>query len=128
MTESIVLSDEEFSERIGVLDSVKLSFEDDVLSFENDGLNVDTGDVEVGTVSEEEEIEDEEEELSKESLDQVYKWLKQVISYNVRNDVTTYAKQTLKRLQSSQITYSELNSALEEIKNTFNAIVARRKR
>lgn len=128
MTESIVLSDEEFSERIGVLDNVKLSFEDDVLSFENDGLNVDTGDVEVDTVSEEEEIEDEEEELSKESLDQVCKWLKQVISYNVRNDVTMYAKQTLKRLQSSQITYGELNSALEEIKNTFNAIVARRKR
>lgn len=104
---------------------VKLSFEDDKLSFENDEVT-DFEDIE-DTVVEQEKQQDRK-WLTAEEAENVVKWLKQVISYNLRNDITSFAKQTLTAVNTCAISYEQLNKDLEKIKNTFNAVAKRRGR
>ena len=111
-----------------------LSFENDKLSFENDKLpDFDEAPVKEEPIKEEliEEDDDvtaEQKWLSADEAEKVVAWLKQVISYNLRNDITSFAKQTLKAVNTCSISYNQLSEDLEKIKNTFNSVAKRRGR
>ena len=52
----------------------------------------------------------------------------QIISYNLRNDITAYAKEILHEVNAASISYDELANKLERLKDTFNAVAKRRGR
>lgn len=66
--------------------------------------------------------------LTEEEVIRVIDWLKQITSYNLRNDITAYAKEILREVNTASIPYDELTNKLERLKNTFNAVAKRRGR
>lgn len=105
-----------------------LSFENDKLSFENDKLSDFDEEPVKEELIEEDNVTVEQKWLSADEAEKVVTWLKQVISYNLRNDITNFAKQTLKAVNTCSISYNQLNEDLEKIKTTFNLVAKRRGR
>ena len=121
------------------MEEIKLSFENDTisfgnadLSFGNDKLSFDNvakvkkGAKETPTV-EATNIQDGR-WLTEDEAKKVIDWLKQIISYNLRNDITAYAKEILHEINVASVPYDELSNKLERLKNTFNAVAKRRGR
>lgn len=121
------------------MDEIKLSFEEDTISFGNTSLSFENDKLSFGTdvsaskpkkdiIVEQPKVTSESRWLTEDEARTVVTWLKQIVSYNLRNDITSYAKDVLNEVNTASISYNELHSKLERLKNTFNAVAKRRGR
>ena len=121
------------------MEEIKLSFENDTISFGNADLSFDSDKLSFDNVA---KVKKEVKEtptveatntqdgrwLTEDEAKKVIDWLKQIISYNLRNDITAYAKEILHEINAASISYDELANKLERLKDTFNAVAKRRGR
>ena len=121
------------------MEEIKLSFENDTISFGNADLSFDSDKLSFDNVA---KVKKEVKEtptvettkaqngrwLTEDEAKKVFDWLKQIISYNLRNDITAYAKEILHEINAASISYDELANKLERLKDTFNAVAKRRGR
>ena len=121
------------------MEEIKLSFENDTISFGNADLSFDSDKLSFDNVA---KVKEEVKEtptveatktqngrwLTEDEAKKVIDWLKQIISYNLRNDITAYAKEILHEINVASVPYDELSNKLERLKNTFNAVAKRRGR
>lgn len=121
------------------MEEIKLSFENDTISFGNADLSFDSDKLSFDNVA---KVKKEVKEtptvettkaqngrwLTEDEAKKVIDWLKQIISYNLRNDITAYAKEILHEVNAASISYDELANKLERLKDTFNAVAKRRGR
>ena len=121
------------------MEEIKLSFENDIISFGNADLSFDSDKLSFDNVA---KVKKEVKEtptvettkaqngrwLTEDEAKKVIDWLKQIISYNLRNDITAYAKEILHEVNAASISYDELANKLERLKDTFNAVAKRRGR
>ena len=121
------------------MEEIKLSFENDTISFGNADLSFDSDKLSFDNVA---KVKKEAKEthtvettkaqngrwLTEDEAKKVIDWLKQIISYNLRNDITAYAKEILHEVNAASISYDELANKLERLKDTFNAVAKRRGR
>ena len=121
------------------MEEIKLSFENDTISFGNADLSFDSDKLSFDNVA---KVKKEVKEtptvettkaqngrwLTEDEAKKVFDWLKQIISYNLRNDITAYAKEILHEVNAASISYDELANKLERLKDTFNAVAKRRGR
>ena len=121
------------------MEEIKLSFENDIISFGNadlsfssDKLSFDNAAKVKKEVKETPTVETTKAQngrwLTEDEAKKVIDWLKQIISYNLRNDITAYAKEILHEVNAASISYDELANKLERLKDTFNAVAKRRGR
>ena len=127
------------------MEEIKLSFENDIISFGNADLSFSSDKLsfdnvakvkeevkETPTVEETSTVEATKAQngrwLTEDEAKKVIDWLKQIISYNLRNDITAYAKEILHEVNAASISYDELANKLERLKDTFNAVAKRRGR
>ena len=121
------------------MEEIKLSFENDIISFGNADLSFSSDKLSFDNVA---KVKKEVKEtptveatrtqngrwLTEDEAKKVIDWLKQIISYNLRNDITAYAKEILHEVNAASISYDELANKLERLKDTFNAVAKRRGR
>ena len=121
------------------MEEIKLSFENDIISFGNADLSFSSDKLSFDNVA---KVKKEVKEtptveatntqggrwLTEDEAKKVIDWLKQIISYNLRNDITAYAKEILHEVNTASISYDELANKLERLKDTFNAVAKRRGR
>ena len=121
------------------MEEIKLSFENDTISFGNADLSFSSDKLSFDNVA---KVKKEVKEtptvettntqngrwLTEDEAKKVFDWLKQIISYNLRNDITAYAKEILHEINAASISYDELANKLERLKDTFNAVAKRRGR
>ena len=121
------------------MEEIKLSFENDTISFGNADLSFDSDKLSFDNVA---KVKKEVKEtptvettkaqngrwLTEDEAKKVFDWLKQIISYYLRNDITAYAKEILHEINAASISYDELANKLERLKDTFNAVAKRRGR
>ena len=121
------------------MEEIKLSFENDIISFGNADLSFSSDKLSFDNVA---KVKKEVKEtptvettkaqngrwLTEDEAKKVFDWLKQIISYNLRNDITAYAKEILHEINAASISYDELANKLERLKDTFNAVAKRRGR
>ena len=121
------------------MEEIKLSFENDIISFGNADLSFSSDKLSFDNVA---KVKKEVKEtptveatntqdgrwLTEDEAKKVIDWLKQIISYNLRNDITAYAKEILHEINVASVPYDELSNKLERLKNTFNAVAKRRGR
>lgn len=121
------------------MEEIKLSFENDTISFGNAELSFDSDKLSFDNVT---KVKKEVKEtpvvetpntqdsrwLTEDEARKVIDWLKQIISYNLRNDITAYAKEVLHEVNAASVSYDELANKLERLKDTFNAVAKRRGR
>lgn len=121
------------------MEEIKLSFENDIISFGNADLSFSSDKLSFDNVA---KVKKEVKEtptvettkaqngrwLTEDEAKKVIDWLKQIISYNLRNDITAYAKEILHEVNAASISYDELADKLERLKDTFNAVAKRRGR
>lgn len=121
------------------MEEIKLSFENDTISFGNADLSFSSDKLSFDNVA---KVKKEVKEtptveatktqngrwLTEDEAKKVIDWLKQIISYNLRNDITAYAKEILHEVNAASISYDELANKLERLKDTFNAVAKRRGR
>lgn len=121
------------------MEEIKLSFENDIISFGNADLSFSSDKLSFDNVA---KVKEEVKEtptvettkaqngrwLTADEAKKVIDWLKQIISYNLRNDITAYAKEILHEVNAASISYDELANKLERLKDTFNAVAKRRGR
>lgn len=121
------------------MEEIKLSFENDIISFGNADLSFSSDKLSFDNVA---KVKKEVKEtptvettkaqngrwLTEDEAKKVIDWLKQIISYNLRNDITAYAKEILHEINAASISYDELANKLERLKDTFNAVAKRRGR
>lgn len=121
------------------MEEIKLSFENDIISFGNADLSFSSDKLSFDNVA---KVKEEVKEthtvettkaqngrwLTEDEAKKVIDWLKQIISYNLRNDITAYAKEILHEVNAASISYDELANKLERLKDTFNAVAKRRGR
>ena len=121
------------------MEEIKLSFENDTISFGNAELSFDSDKLSFDNVTKVKEkvketpvIETTNTQdsrwLTEDEARKVIDWLKQIISYNLRNDITAYAKEVLHEVNAASVSYDELANKLERLKDTFNAVAKRRGR
>ena len=121
------------------MEEIKLSFENDTISFGNADLSFDSDKLSFDNaakvkkeVKETPTVETTKAQngrwLTEDEAKKVIDWLKQIISYNLRNDITAYAKEILHEVNAASISYDELANKLERLKDTFNAVAKRRGR
>ena len=121
------------------MEEIKLSFENDIISFGNADLSFSSDKLSFDNVA---KVKKEVKEtptveatntqdgrwLTEDEAKKVIDWLKRIISYNLRNDITAYAKEILHEVNAASISYDELADKLERLKDTFNAVAKRRGR
>ena len=113
------------------MEEIKLSFENDIISFGNADLSFSSDKLSFDNVAKVKKGVKETQDgrwLTEDEAKKVIDWLKQIISYNLRNDITAYAKETLHEVNAASISYDELANKLERLKDTFNAVAKRRGR
>ena len=121
------------------MEEIKLSFENDIISFGNADLSFSSDKLSFDNVA---KVKEEVKEtstveatntqdgrwLTEDEAKKVIDWLKQILSYTLRNDITAYAKEILHEVNAASISYDELANKLERLKDTFNAVAKRRGR